>query len=144
MSIARLALACLATLTLDVGSKGAAIARRAPPLRLGQHVRLGPARLAPARPRQPSLALACAFLTLAMALPVLAGAVAVSAPARMALAVAIGGAAGNVLDRLRRHGIIDFIHFELRLGARRVHHSFNIADAAIVLGAATTLATAAG
>lgn len=48
MSITRLAVACLATLTIDVGSKWAVLARRAPPLRLGRHVRLGPARLAPA------------------------------------------------------------------------------------------------
>jgi signal peptidase II len=49
------------------------------------------------------------------------------------LALILGGAAGNVLDRAMRHRVTDFIDFYL--GS---HHwyTFNIADSAIVLGAA--------
>jgi signal peptidase II len=49
------------------------------------------------------------------------------------LALILGGAAGNVLDRLTRHSVTDFIDFYV--GS---HHwyTFNIADSAIVAGAA--------
>lgn len=49
------------------------------------------------------------------------------------LALILGGAAGNVLDRAMRHRVTDFIDFYL--GS---HHwyTFNVADSAIVLGAA--------
>jgi signal peptidase II len=48
------------------------------------------------------------------------------------LALILGGAAGNVLDRLTRHSVTDFIDFYV--GS---HHwyTFNIADSAIVVGA---------
>jgi signal peptidase II len=49
------------------------------------------------------------------------------------LALILGGALGNVADRLLRHSVTDFIDFHI--GA---HHwyTFNLADSAIVLGAA--------
>jgi signal peptidase II len=49
------------------------------------------------------------------------------------LALILGGAAGNVLDRLLRRSVTDFIDFYI--GS---HHwyTFNIADSAIVIGAA--------
>jgi signal peptidase II len=49
------------------------------------------------------------------------------------LALILGGALGNVLDRFLRHSVTDFIDFHI--GA---HHwyTFNLADSAIVLGAA--------
>lgn len=49
------------------------------------------------------------------------------------LALILGGAAGNVLDRALRHSVIDFIDFHLG-----VYHwyTFNLADSAIVVGAA--------
>lgn len=49
------------------------------------------------------------------------------------LALILGGAAGNVLDRVTRHSVTDFIDFYV--GS---HHwyTFNIADSAIVVGAA--------
>jgi len=49
------------------------------------------------------------------------------------LAVILGGAAGNVLDRLVRGKVIDFLDFFLG-----EHHwpAFNVADCAIVVGAA--------
>jgi signal peptidase II len=49
------------------------------------------------------------------------------------LGLILGGAAGNVLDRVTRHSVTDFIDFYM--GS---HHwyTFNIADSAIVAGAA--------
>jgi signal peptidase II len=52
---------------------------------------------------------------------------------RSGLALILGGAAGNVLDRVLRHSVTDFIDFYI--GS---HHwyTFNLADSAIVIGAA--------
>lgn len=52
------------------------------------------------------------------------------------LALILGGAAGNVFDRVTRHSVTDFIDFYL--GS---HHwyTFNIADSAIVAGAALVM-----
>lgn len=52
------------------------------------------------------------------------------------IALILGGAAGNVLDRLARRSVTDFIDFHV--GA---HHwyTFNLADSAIVLGAGLVL-----
>lgn len=47
--------------------------------------------------------------------------------ARVGLGLALGGAAGNLFDRLRRGRIIDFIEFGL-------WPAFNLADIAIVVG----------
>lgn len=49
------------------------------------------------------------------------------------LALILGGAAGNVLDRVLRRSVTDFIDFHVG-----EHHwyTFNLADSAIVLGAA--------
>lgn len=51
---------------------------------------------------------------------------------RSGLALILGGALGNVLDRALRRSVTDFIDFQL--GA---HHwyTFNLADSAIVIGA---------
>jgi signal peptidase II len=48
------------------------------------------------------------------------------------LGMALGGAAGNVVDRLRRGGIVDFIS----VGR---WPTFNLADAAIILGGGLAL-----
>jgi signal peptidase II len=52
------------------------------------------------------------------------------------LALILGGAAGNLLDRLLRGGVTDF--FEVRLGS---YHwpAFNVADSAITIGAVLVL-----
>ncbi|MGA6957374.1 MAG: signal peptidase II, partial [Candidatus Acidiferrales bacterium] len=49
------------------------------------------------------------------------------------IALILGGALGNVLDRVLHHSVTDFIDFHV--GA---HHwyTFNLADSAIVIGAA--------
>jgi signal peptidase II len=52
---------------------------------------------------------------------------------RYGLALILGGAAGNVVDRVVHHGVTDFIDFHL--GAYH-WYTFNVADTAIVIGAA--------
>ena len=48
------------------------------------------------------------------------------------MALILGGAAGNVLDRLLRHSVTDFIDFHI---GNYHWYTFNIADSAIVVGA---------
>lgn len=50
---------------------------------------------------------------------------------RVGAALILGGAAGNVLDRLVRHSVVDFLDFYVRS-----YHwpAFNLADSAIVIG----------
>ncbi len=50
---------------------------------------------------------------------------------RLALGMIIGGAFGNVIDRLMRGAVVDFLDFHL--GAWH-WYAFNVADAAICLG----------
>lgn len=50
---------------------------------------------------------------------------------RYATAMIISGALGNLVDRLRFHGVVDFIDFYIM----NFHwYTFNVADSAIVLG----------
>ena len=56
--------------------------------------------------------------------------------AQAGLALIMGGAAGNALDRLIHGGVTDFV--EVRLGAYR-WPAFNVADSAISIGAALVL-----
>jgi signal peptidase II len=57
-------------------------------------------------------------------------------PAAIGLGLVIGGALGNVVDRIRFGAVFDFLDFH----AFGVHWpAFNIADAAIVVGAAVLL-----
>lgn len=53
-----------------------------------------------------------------------------------AFALVIGGAIGNVLDRLQHGYVVDFLDVYIRLGDS-THHwpAFNVADSAIVIGA---------
>lgn len=55
---------------------------------------------------------------------------------QIGMALIIGGAVGNVVDRVTRRGVTDFI--DLHVGN---HHwpTFNVADSAIVIGAALVL-----
>ncbi len=56
----------------------------------------------------------------------------------MALGLMIGGALGNVLDRLRIGGVVDFLDFHVW----GFHWpAFNLADSAIVIGATALVAT---
>lgn len=51
------------------------------------------------------------------------------------LPLALGGAIGNLVDRMRYGWVVDFIHFWVERGGR-AHHwpTFNVADIAIVVG----------
>lgn len=55
---------------------------------------------------------------------------------QVGMALIIGGAVGNVVDRLTRRGVTDFIDLHITN-----HHwpTFNVADSAIVIGAALVL-----
>jgi signal peptidase II len=52
------------------------------------------------------------------------------------LALIIGGALGNMLDRARIGSVIDFVHVSYKASSFAV---FNLADTAITMGAITTL-----
>src|SRR5450631_2925182 len=52
------------------------------------------------------------------------------------LALVLGGAIGNVIDRIRLGFVIDFIHFHWE---RAYFPAFNVADSAITIGAACLL-----
>jgi len=54
----------------------------------------------------------------------------------MGLSLVLGGAIGNVIDRIRLGYVIDFIHFHWD---RAYFPAFNIADSAITVGAACLL-----
>jgi signal peptidase II len=52
------------------------------------------------------------------------------------LSLVLGGAVGNVIDRIRLGSVVDFIHFHWD---RAYFPAFNIADSAITVGAACLL-----
>jgi signal peptidase II len=52
------------------------------------------------------------------------------------LALVLGGAVGNVIDRIRLGAVVDFIHFHWD---RAYFPAFNVADSAITVGAAFLL-----
>ena|SRR5882672_367369 len=52
------------------------------------------------------------------------------------LALVLGGALGNVIDRIRLGYVVDFIHFHWE---RAYFPAFNVADSAITVGAACLL-----
>lgn len=53
----------------------------------------------------------------------------------VAFGMILGGAAGNLLDRIRFHSVIDFIHwYVVRNGKEYYWPTFNIADSAILVG----------
>jgi signal peptidase II len=61
----------------------------------------------------------------------------------IALGAVVGGAVGNVIDRLRFAAVVDFVDVHLSLGAGTWHwYVFNVADAGIVCGVAALLADA--
>jgi signal peptidase II len=54
-------------------------------------------------------------------------------PERIALGLILGGALGNIVDRIRFGYVVDFIHLHL---GQWSFYVFNVADAAITLGVA--------
>jgi signal peptidase II len=112
-----------------LGEGQTAPASPAAPLRIH---RVGNTRPGLARLRVGSGALILVWIVLLGAtwLPTFAGPL-----ARLGLGLALGGAAGNLLDRLRHGAVIDFIDI-------RVWPLFNLADLMIVLGLGLALAGA--
>ncbi len=54
---------------------------------------------------------------------------------RWGLPLALGGAVGNLVDRIRYGSVIDFIDIYMIRGGREIHWpTFNVADIAIVVG----------
>jgi signal peptidase II len=53
-----------------------------------------------------------------------------------ALGLILGGALGNLVDRLMRHAVVDFLHFDFQLFT---YPDFNLADSAIVVGVGVLL-----
>ncbi len=52
------------------------------------------------------------------------------------LALVLGGAVGNIIDRVLRGEVVDFLDFYLAFGGREHHWpAFNVADSAITVGA---------
>lgn len=54
----------------------------------------------------------------------------------LGLSLILGGALGNVIDRIRLGSVIDFLHFHL---SQAYFPAFNVADSAITVGAACLL-----
>jgi len=55
---------------------------------------------------------------------------------RAALGAILGGAVGNLVDRLLYGAVVDFLHFWVRVGGKGyAWPDFNVADAAITVGA---------
>jgi lipoprotein signal peptidase len=61
--------------------------------------------------------------------------------ARAALALVLGGALGNLVDRIRDGVVVDFVQAHARLGGSVEHYwpTFNVADIAICAGAVLLL-----
>jgi signal peptidase II len=60
--------------------------------------------------------------------------------AGLGLALVLGGALGNLLDRLLRGEVVDFLNFYVRIGgAEHEWPSFNVADSCITVGAALVI-----
>jgi signal peptidase II len=86
-----------------------------------------------ANPWKPALLIGFSVAVIAMLIWLLVTDRAGGSLGRYGIALILGGAAGNVLDRWSRHSVTDFIDFYL---GRYHWYTFNIADSAIVVGAA--------
>lgn len=86
-----------------------------------------------ANPWKPGLLIAFSVAVIAMLIWLLVTDRAGGSLGRYGIALILGGAAGNVLDRWSRHSVTDFIDFYL---GHYHWYTFNIADSAIVVGAA--------
>jgi signal peptidase II len=53
----------------------------------------------------------------------------------LAVSLVLGGAVGNLIDRVRMGKVVDFIDWYLTIGGKERHWpTFNVADAAITVG----------
>jgi signal peptidase II len=86
-----------------------------------------------ASPWKPLLLIGFSVLVIGMLIWLLVTRRAGGALGQYGIALILGGAAGNVIDRFLRHRVTDFIDFYI--GAYH-WYTFNVADSAIVIGAA--------
>jgi signal peptidase II len=84
-------------------------------------------------PWKPALLIGFSAAVIAMLIWLLVTDRAGGALGRYGIALILGGATGNVLDRFSRHSVTDFIDFYV---GHYHWYTFNIADSAIVIGAA--------
>jgi len=82
------------------------------------------------------LGILSALVALVIAVYLLRNGRRLAALTRIALALVLAGAVGNMIDRFRLHYVVDFIHFHVRGFDFAV---FNVADASIVIGAVLLL-----
>jgi signal peptidase II len=82
------------------------------------------------------LLIAFSLLVMVMLVWLLAGGHIRSELGRAGVALILGGAAGNVIDRVWRHSVVDFLDFHL---GNYHWPAFNLADSAIVVGAAMVI-----
>jgi lipoprotein signal peptidase len=88
----------------------------------------------PARIRALLLFTVLVIVALAVAVEAFSGVAFSTLPARLGIGAAVGGASGNVIDRLRRDAVVDFIS----MGR---WPAFNVADVAIVGGSVAALSS---
>jgi signal peptidase II len=82
------------------------------------------------------LLIAFSLLVMVMLVGLLAGGHVHSQLGQTGVALILGGAAGNVIDRVWRHSVVDFLDFHL---GNYHWPAFNLADSAIVIGAAMVI-----
>ena len=83
---------------------------------------------------QPTLLIGLAVLVLVLFAYAFRDAVRTSAVVRAAFGAIVGGAAGNIVDRLQHHYVIDFIDFKTIWP-----NVFNVADSCITVGVAVLI-----
>jgi signal peptidase II len=82
------------------------------------------------------LLIAFSLLVMVMLVWLLAGGHVRSQFGQTGVALILGGAAGNVMDRVWRHSVVDFLDFHI---GNYHWPAFNLADSAIVVGAAMVI-----
>ncbi len=85
---------------------------------------------------QPTLLIALALVVLVLFAYAFRDAVRASAVVRAAFGAIVGGAAGNIVDRIQHHYVVDFVDFKTIWP-----NVFNVADSCITIGVAVLILT---
>jgi len=83
---------------------------------------------------QPALLIALALVVLVLFAYAFRDAVRASAVVRAAFGAIVGGAAGNIVDRIQHHYVVDFVDFKTIWP-----NVFNVADSCITIGVAVLI-----
>ncbi len=83
---------------------------------------------------QPTLLIALALVVLVLFAYAFRDAVRASAVVRAAFGAIVGGAAGNIVDRIQHHYVVDFVDFKTIWP-----NVFNVADSCITIGVAVLI-----